>query len=118
MISPRRVRALVRKEILQIVRDPSSILIAFILPMILLFIFGYGVSLDSENVRLGLVVEQPSAAAESFASAFAGSDYFDITRASHRAQLEEGLVAGTLRGIVVLQADFAEHLGRGEVLLV
>lgn len=115
MISPRRVRALVRKEVLQIGRDPSSILIAFILPMILLFIFGYGVSLDSKNVRVGLVVEQPGAEAESFASVLAGSEYFAVTRASHREALEDALVAGRLRGIIVLRADFAQRLGqRGE----
>lgn len=114
MNSVRRIRALVRKEILQISRDPSSILIAFILPLILLFIFGYGVSLDSKHVRLGLVIEQPSAATESFASAFDGSEYFDVTRASHLSTLEEALVAGELRGIVVLPANFAERLGQSE----
>ena len=53
----RRFVALVRKESYQIVRDPSSILIAFVLPIILLFIFGYGVSLDATRTRVGLVVE-------------------------------------------------------------
>ncbi|MBL7396103.1 hypothetical protein INQ29_25050, partial [Escherichia coli] len=43
----RRLAALVRKEGAQILRDPSTFLIAFVLPMILLFLFGYAVSLDS-----------------------------------------------------------------------
>ena len=50
----RRFAALVRKESFQIVRDPSSILIAFVLPLILLFLFGYGVSLDTQQTRVGL----------------------------------------------------------------
>ena len=56
-----RLRGLVRKEFLQILRDPSSIAIAFLLPVVLLLIFGYGVSLDAEHVPIALVVEQPSA---------------------------------------------------------
>ena len=56
-----RLRGMMRKEFRQIVRDPSSIAIAFVLPLILLFIFGYGVSLDATDVPLALVVESPSA---------------------------------------------------------
>jgi ABC-2 type transport system permease protein len=55
----RRLAALMKKEALQIVRDPSSILIAFVLPVILLFLFGYGVSLDTTRTRIGLVLESP-----------------------------------------------------------
>ena len=54
--SARRLATLVRKESLQVVRDPSSILIAFVLPMVLLFLFGYGVSLDTARTRVGLVI--------------------------------------------------------------
>ena len=51
----RRFAALVLKESTQVVRDPSSILIALVLPMILLFLFGYGVSLDATRTRIGVV---------------------------------------------------------------
>ena len=54
-----RLRGLVRKEFLQILRDPSSIAIAFLMPVVLLLLFGYGVSLDAEHVPVALVVEQP-----------------------------------------------------------
>jgi len=54
-----RLRGLVRKEFLQILRDPSSIAIAFLMPVLLLFLFGYGVSLDAEHVPVGIVVEKP-----------------------------------------------------------
>ena len=59
----RRVKALIIKESLQIVRDPSSIMIAFVLPLILLFLFGYGVSLDARQVGLGVVLEDTAPAA-------------------------------------------------------
>ena len=57
----RRLAALVRKESLQAVRDPSTLLIAFVLPAVLLFLFAYAVSLDIRQVRIGVVVESPGA---------------------------------------------------------
>ena len=65
-----RLRGLIRKEFLQILRDPSSIAIAFLMPVVLLLLFGYGVSLDAEHVPIALVVEQPSADTAGFAGAF------------------------------------------------
>jgi ABC-2 type transport system permease protein len=47
-----RLRGILRKEVLQILRDPSSIALAIVLPLVLLFIFGYGVTLDAENVPI------------------------------------------------------------------
>ena len=49
-----RLKGLVRKEFLQIVRDPSSIAIAFVMPIFLLVLFGYGVSLDADHVPVAL----------------------------------------------------------------
>ena len=65
-----RLRGLIRKEFLQIVRDPSSIAIAFLMPIILLLLFGYGVSLDSEHVPVALVVEKASADTADFTAGF------------------------------------------------
>ena len=55
-----RLRGLIRKETLQIVRDPSSIGIAVMLPIVLLLIFGYGVSLDARGIPVALVAQAPS----------------------------------------------------------
>ena len=49
--------SLVKKETLQIMRDPSSILIAFILPFILILIFATAISLDNNNIKTGLLIE-------------------------------------------------------------
>ena len=78
-LDPRRLAALVRKEGSQIVRDPSTFLIAFLLPMILLFLFGYAVSLDSTRIRVGLVVQDSSAPALRLAQAFQRSPYFEVS---------------------------------------
>ena len=110
----RRVRALVRKEFLQIRRDPSSYLIAGVLPLLMLFIYGYGVSLDMRRVKVAVVVEQPTPEADSLVRSFSNSRYFDVRIAHHRAEVEDDLVAGRLKGMVVLPSDFADRLARHE----
>lgn len=109
----RRLRALVVKETIQVFRDPSSILIAFVLPLILLFLFGYGVSLDANRIRIGLVLEDNTPDAFGLAVAFTNSRFFDTTVARDRRSFEDDLVAGHIRGIVVIPADFAGRLARG-----
>ncbi|MCB1740856.1 MAG: ABC transporter permease [Gammaproteobacteria bacterium] len=104
------MRALMVKESVQIVRDPSSILIAFVLPLILLILFGTGVSLDANRIRLGVVLEDTGPDARSLVQGFLGSRFFS-TRVSHeRAGLEQALVAGDIRGILIVPSDFSVRL--------
>jgi ABC-2 type transport system permease protein len=113
--SLRRVLALLRKEFLQIVRDPSTFLIAGVLPLLLLFIFGTGVSLDLRRVKVAVVIEQPTPEATSLLAAYRNSRYFEVREARHRSEAADDLVAGRLAGIIVVRSDFAERLGRGEM---
>jgi drug efflux transport system permease protein len=106
----RRFSALLRKESIQILRDPSSILMAFVLPLVLLFLFGYGVSLDANVVRLGIVVEAPSEPAQSLAAAFRGSRFFAVTEARDRRALVPLMISGAIRGIVVIPARFGAEV--------
>ena len=111
-LSWRRLVALCRKESYEIIRDPSSIVIAFILPMLLLFIFGYGVNLDSSAIRVGLLVEDGGVEAARFATTLASTPNLAVERATSRPQLEQWLLAGDVRGFVVLPADFSARLAR------
>ena len=107
---PKRLWALVLKESLQAMRDPSTLLIAFVLPVVLLFLFAYAVSLDVRAVRLGVVQESESASAQSLAAAFAGTRYLDVTFAHDRREVAERVVSGDLRGFVVIPQDFEQRL--------
>ncbi len=111
-ISPRRLTALIRKEGFQIIRDPSSILICLVLPLILLFLYGYGVSLDLNHLRIGLVLQDTTPAAQSFAESITNSRYFDVTIARHERDLQRDLVKGSIRGIVVVPSYFSAFLER------
>ena len=109
-----RLRGLIRKEFIQIVRDPSSIAIAFLMPLALLLLFGYGVSLDAEHVPVALVVEQPDHDTASLVAAFDGTRYFAPVRYPDVPRAVTALLAGEVDGIVRLRANFSERLRRSD----
>jgi ABC-2 type transport system permease protein len=104
---PRRLRGLVRKEFIQIARDPSSLAIAFFMPVVLLFLFGYGVSLDAENVPVAVVAEQRDADSAEFTAALRGSTYFRVREMDRLAEATRALLQGEVNAIVRLRANFA-----------
>jgi len=108
-----RLKGMIRKETLQILRDPSSIAIAFVLPLILLLIFGYGVSLDALHVPVAVVVENPSAETESFTAAFSRSPYFQPAYYRTVQEAEESLRQGKVLGIVWLRQNFSKGILSG-----
>ena len=108
--SLRRLGALVRKELIQIVNDPSSILIAFILPIMLLFLFGYAVSLDSTRVRVGVALEGRTPESENLLVSLRNSKYLDVTASLDRRFLEREMVAGRIRALLVVPIDFSRRL--------
>jgi ABC-2 type transport system permease protein len=101
---------MVRKESLQILRDPSSIAIAFVMPVVLLLLFGYGVSLDAKHIPLAFVIEQPDAASASFAAAFHQSEYFSPQRFGSIQEAEQALSKRLVDGIIWLRSDFGRRL--------
>jgi ABC-2 type transport system permease protein len=106
----RRLLGMIRKESLQILRDPSSIAIAFVMPVVLLLVFGYGVSLDARRVPLAMVVEAPDANTASLIGAFQHSEYFD-PRSFHTIQAaQEAFDLREVFGIVWLRNDFSSRL--------
>jgi len=113
--SMRRLLALVYKESLQVLRDPSTLMIAVILPLIMIFLFAFGVSLDLNKIRIGLVLEDTSPEARSLAAAFQNTPYFSATTETSRSKLTEELVAAKIRGIVVIPQDFTKNLKGGEI---
>ena len=109
-LSLTRLKALVIKESLQVLRDPSSLLIAFILPPIMFFLFANAISLDIKDVRFGVVLEGDGPAAHELAAAYAATSYFRVTPARDRRELEPRLIAGDIKGYVVIPQDFDDQL--------
>ncbi|WP_353565521.1 ABC transporter permease [Haloferula sargassicola] len=112
-MSFRRLRALCWKETLQIFRDPSSNLIAFILPMAMMVIFGFGLNLDSSRLHLGLLNESTGAAANGLAGAFVHSPSFEVRVFHDRGEMDAALTDSKIRGYVVIPQDFDRILQSG-----
>lgn len=105
-----RLKALIRKEVLQIFRDPSSLLISVFLPLLLLFLYGYGVSLDLNHLRIGVVLEDTAPDAVSFLQSMQDSKYFEVEVSRSRNPLYQKLEKGSIRGIVVIPSYFSAFL--------
>lgn len=108
-----RVVALVHKEVHQIVRDPSSIAIGVVLPVILIVLFGYALSLDVTHAPVALVLDDASPAAADLAAGFELSPYFESHALASMAQAQDSLQARDVDGIVRLRSDFSRQLGFG-----
>src|SRR3989344_804134 len=111
-----RMAALIRKESIQILRDPSAILIAVVLPVLLLFLYGTGVSLDLKHLRIGLVLEDTSPNAQSFAKSLVDSPYFNVKIVRDRRELLDDLDRGHIRGFVTVPSYFSEFRFREDAI--
>ncbi len=105
-----RLTGLLRKEALQILRDPSALAIAFVLPAMLLIIFGYGVTLDPHRVALAVVVEQPDAVTHSFVAQLRGTPYFTTESFSTIQSADRAFDADRVSAIVWFRSDFTRRL--------
>jgi ABC-2 type transport system permease protein len=108
-----RMQGILRKEVLQILRDPSSIALAIVLPLALLFIFGYGVTLDAENVPVAVVLNDNGPAAREVSARFDLSPYFKTIHLTSMAEATAWLTQRRVDGIVYLQGDFSSELYKG-----
>lgn len=109
-MNPRRLGGFARKEWRQMLRDPSSIVVAFVLPAVLLFLFGFGVSLDLRGVPVAVVVERPTPESMGFFHAMAASKYLTPVLLPDRRRAETALRARQVQGIVVVGDDFSRRL--------
>src|SRR5258708_14751053 len=101
------------EETRQIIRDPSSIAIGIVLPVLLILLFGYGLSLDVLDVPVAVVLEDPSPDAADLAAGFLLSPYFSARLMTAMPQAQELMLDLSVDGIVRIRPDFARHLALG-----
>jgi ABC-2 type transport system permease protein len=109
----RRIAALVRKEAYQLVRDPSSIAIGVAMPVLLILLFGYALSLDVKSVPVAVVLEDTSPAASELAAGFRLSPYFAADVLTSMPRAEELMLDRQVDGIIRLRSDFSRRLSSG-----
>jgi ABC-2 type transport system permease protein len=107
----RRIVAIARKEALQVLRDPRSLMIALLLPLMQMFLLGYGVKLDVKHIPLCAVDQDGSQRSQAFLDRFAASRYFDLKETDATvAQASRRIDAGDCRLAIVVPPRFARQL--------
>lgn len=106
-----RVIAIARKEFLQVLRDPRSLMIALLMPLVQMLMLGYGVSLDIKHVPLCTWDREDSQQSKTLLKGFAASQYFEIVKVlPDYRQLTRAIDAGDCRIAIVIPSDFSLRL--------
>jgi ABC-2 type transport system permease protein len=112
-----RLLAVARKEVIQIRRDPRSLGMAFVIPMILLFLFGYALTLDVDNLATIVYDQDRTAASRAFLARFEESGYFTVvTTAQRYDDVEWALDSSRARVALVIPRNFARDLDLGRLV--
>ena len=109
-----RFLAVARKEVVQILRDSRSLIIVVIMPVVLVLLFGYGVSLDLKGLPIFVYDRDGSQQSQDLLKRFQASAYFDIVRVvNDYPALTRALDDGHARMGIVVPWDFSERLHDG-----
>ena len=118
-MNPRRVFAVIAKEIHELVRDPITVWVSLLLPLVVLFLFGYAVTLDVENVRMGVWDRDQTPASRALIDGFTRSGYFRLARTfSTGDEADESLQKGSVTLALVIPEKFQASLVRRDVASV
>ena len=114
-MKPARVLAVVEKESREILRDPVTLAIALLMPLVMLFLFGYAISLDIDDVPLGVLDQDRSVASRELVDRFTASGYFRLADGYAAPwEMEKSLQTGATRLALVIPPRFGEALDRGD----
>ena len=112
--SPGRLWAYVRRETLEILRDPIRLAFALLGPILLMIVFGYGISFDVENLSYAALDSDRSPESRAYLENFSSSRYFREQPALRdHGDMEQGLRSGRLKFALEIPPDFGKDLKRG-----
>lgn len=106
----KRLASLIKKEFCQLRRDNSSLLIGIVLPLVLIFLIGFGISLDVKNVPVAVVLEDTSPTAQDMLSFTNGSAYFQPRYVTSMHEAEQLMQQRSVDAIIRVPPDFTEQL--------
>ena len=110
-----RLRALAKKEVLHMVRDPQVLYLALGMPLIMVVLFGYAVSFDVEDVPLAVVDRDHSSASRDLVARMDQSDAFEVRyRLEREVEAEALFRADRVKAALVIPQGYARSLTRGE----
>ena len=113
-MSPRRIKALVKKEFIQMRRDIRSLMGAIFIPLLMIFLFGYALSLDVDRIPTAVFDQDETPTSRQFIHLMTDSRYFKVVRyLSRESEVEESLGRGEALMVLVVPGDFSSNVKRG-----
>jgi len=109
-----RLAALIRKEFIQILRDPRTLALILVMPIMQLFLLGYAATNDVRNVSMAVFDQDRGAAARQLLTAFRSADYFRIDYdVDSEAELRSLIDSGKVRVGLIIPPDYSDKVQGG-----
>jgi ABC-2 type transport system permease protein len=109
-----RLFSLIRKEFIQVVRDPRTLALTFLMPVIQLMLLGYAATNDVRNVALAVLDRDRSAASRSLLDAYRAADYFQLSYwVDSEAELKTLIDRGDARAGIIIPPDYGNRIAAG-----
>jgi ABC-2 type transport system permease protein len=114
-MSIRTIRAIMRRELIDILRDPRSLFLTLLYPITMLIMYGYGIRYDVENVQLTILDYSETPASRELIQDLTSSGYFRLVRiAATQRDVDRDLLTDAARAAAIIPYDFADRLRSGE----
>lgn len=109
-----RLVSIIRKEFIQILRDPRTLAITLVIPIMQLFLLGYAATNDVRNIPLAVLDQSQTAQSRALLDSYRAADYFHIAyAASSEAEIEDLINQGSARAGLIIPPDYATKLAAG-----
>ncbi len=110
----RVLMAIFRKEMIQIFRDPQSLIIVLVMPLLMLFLYGYAINLDMKRIDIAIIDESRTPESRSLVAHVTAADFFHVTaRDIPTTSIGELFNARTARCVLIIPGDYASGLAAG-----
>ncbi|MBK9923799.1 MAG: ABC transporter permease [Anaerolineales bacterium] len=116
-----RLMSIIRKEFIQIFRDPRTLILIILMPIMQLFLLGYAATTDVKNISIAVWDQSQSTQSRALLDAFRAANYFSIDYAVYSADEYKNLIeSGNIRAALIIPPDYEQRLieGKAQVSLV
>ena len=114
-----RILSVTRKEFLHIIRDPRTLAVMFLIPIVQLILLGYAATTDVKHLRTAIWDQDRTQRSRELMEAYRASDYFDITQmVDNESELAEAMDKGTVRAGLIIPSGYERDLHRGQKVSV
>jgi ABC-type multidrug transport system permease subunit len=110
----RRLYSLLRKEWIQVRRDPMTLRLIIAMPLLQLFLFGYAINTNPHHLPTGLLISEPSKYERTIVTALQNTGYYDVQLYASEAEAERALATGEVLFIINIPPNFDRSVDRGE----